>query len=105
MASRVAEHVVRRRPFGRRQRLRVDLHGVSVFGPGAEHRVIRWEWVEAITVERGVVVAGAGNEIRLPPGAFGMTPDALAERLRAAGSLDRRSEVIGELGALAAGRP
>lgn len=99
MASRVAEHVVRRRPFGRAQRLRVDLHGVSVFGPGDQHRVIRWEWVESIAVAAGVVVAGGGHEITLPPGAFGLEPELLAERLRAAGSIDHRTEVIGQLSA------
>ena len=36
MPGRVAEDVVRRRPFGRPVRLRVDLHGVSVLGPGDE---------------------------------------------------------------------
>ena len=103
MASRVAEYVVRRRPFGRPQRLRVDLHGVSVFGPGDHHEVIRWEWVERITVGGGVVVAGGGHEIVLPAGAFGLQPEVLAEHLRAAGSLDRRTDVIGMLGA--PGRP
>ena len=99
MASRVAEHVVRRRLFGRPQRLRVDLHGVSVFGPGDHHQVIRWEWVERVTVDGGVVVAGGGHEIVLPAGAFGLAPDVLAEHLRAAGSLDHRTDVIGMLGA------
>ncbi len=97
----MAEHVVRRRRFGRPQRLRVDLHGVSVFGPGDEHRVIRWEWVESITVGGGVTVAGAGVEIVLPSGAFGLDPGVLAERLRAAGSIDRRMDVIAELSAAA----
>jgi hypothetical protein len=95
----VAEHVVRRRPFGRRQRLRIDLHGVSVFGPGDHHQVIRWEWVESIVVADGVVVAGGGHEIALPAGAFGLEPSVLAERLRAAGSLEYRTDVIGQLSA------
>lgn len=99
MASRVAEHIVRRRPFGRPQRLRVDLHGVSVFGPGDQHRVIRWEWVESIDVAGGVVVAGGGHQITLPAGAFGLDPEVLAEHLRAAGSLEHRTEVIGQLSA------
>lgn len=103
MASRVAEHIVRRRPFGRPVRLRVDLHGVSVFGPGDRHTVIRWEWVEAITVDKGVVVTGGGNEIALPAGAFGLAPDALAEHLRAAGDLEHRTDVIGQLSASVAG--
>ena len=97
MPGRVAEHVVRRRPFGRPVRLRVDLHGVSVLGPGDQRQVMRWEWIEAITVGDGVVVAGGGNEIALPPGAFGLASDVLAERLRAAGSLEHRTDVISEL--------
>ena len=103
MGSRVAEHVVRRRPFGRPQRIRVDLHGVSLSGPGDERRVIRWEWIESITVGGGVVVAGAGNEIVLPAGAFGFDPEALAEQLRAAGSIEHRSDVLGRLVAGAGG--
>ncbi len=99
MVGRVAEHVVRRRPFGRPQRIRVDLHGVSVFGPGDEHRVIRWEWIESITVDRGVVVAGGGHEIAVPAGAFGLEPDELAEQLRAAGSIEHRTDAISRLSA------
>ncbi|HET7476578.1 MAG TPA: hypothetical protein VFJ97_11230 [Dermatophilaceae bacterium] len=98
MASRVAEHIVRRRPFGRAQRLRVDLHGVSVFGPGDQHQVIRWEWIEAIDVDGGVVVRGHDTAIVLPPGAFGLAPGDLAACLRDAGSIDTRTEIIGRLG-------
>lgn len=101
MGSRVAEHVIRRRPFGRAQRLRVDLHGVSVFGPGDQHQVMRWEWIERITVDGGVVVAGGGNQIVLPAGAFGLAPEALAECLRDADAIDGRTEVIGRLRATA----
>ena len=97
MASRVAEHIVRKRPFGRAQRLRIDLHGVSVFGPGDQHEVVRWEWVEAIEVGKGVVVQGAGHRIDIPPGAFGLDPATLAEHLRQAGSIEQRTEVIGRL--------
>ncbi len=99
--SRVAEHVVRRRPFGRPQRLRVDLHGVSVFGPGDHHQAIRWEWIDSIRVAGGVVVTGKGAEILLPPGAFGLAPDALADCLREAGDIVNRTEVIGRLGGAA----
>ncbi len=98
MPSRVAEHVVRGRVFRRPVRLRVDLHGVSVFGPGGQHKVMRWEWIEAITAGEGVVVSGAGGEVRLPAGAFGMSPEDLADRLRAAVDLTRRPDVIAELG-------
>jgi len=98
VASRVAEHVFRRRPFGRSQRLRIDLHGVSVFGPGDHHEVMRWEWIERISVDGGVVVAGGGNRILLPAGAFGLDPEALATCLRDAGDITVRTDVIGRLG-------
>lgn len=95
--SRVAEHVVRHRPFGRPQRLRVDLHGVSVFGPGDLHKVIRWEWIESITVAGKVVVRGNGVEIELPAGAFGLAPDELARCLGEADAIETRTEAIGRL--------
>lgn len=99
MASRVAEHVVRRRPFGRPQRFRVDLHGVSVYGPGDRHQAMRWEWIERITVDGGVVVEGGGGDrIVLPPGSFGIEPGALAAYLLEAGDIGARTEVIGRLG-------
>lgn len=97
MGSRVAEYVVRHRPFGRSQRLRIDLHGVSVFGPGDVHQVMRWEWIEEITVDGGVVVSGGGNRILLPAGAFGVAPETLAACLRDANGIDGRTEAIGRL--------
>ena len=105
MGSRVAEVVVRKKPFGRPQRLRVDLHGVSVFGPGDQRQVMRWEWIEGITL-RGdaVVVAGGGNEIVLPAGAFGLEPEALAACLREADGIDGRTDAIGRLSEVAPGR-
>ncbi len=95
--SRVAEHLVRRRPFGRLQRLRIDLHGVSVFGPGDHHQAIRWEWIDSIAVAGGVVVSGKGHEILLPAGSFGLAPEALAHCLREAGDIVVRTDVIGRL--------
>lgn len=97
MGSRVAEHVIRRRPFGRAQRLRVDLHGVSVFGPGDHHQAMRWEWIERISVQGGVVVTGGGKEIVLPAGAFGLEPETLAQCLRDADGISERTEAIGRL--------
>lgn len=94
---------MRKRPFGRSRRLRVDLHGVSVFGPGDHHQVMRWEWIERISVDGGVVVAGGGNEIVLPPGAFGLAPEVLAECLREADSIDGRTDAIGRLSAATPG--
>ena len=96
-AGRVAEHVLRARPFGPKVRIRIDLHGVSVFPAKGRHTLIRWEWIEQVEVDGGVVVRSASEEIRLPPGAFGLEPAALAERLRAAGAITTRSEVISEL--------
>ena len=93
----MAEHVVRSRLFRPRVRLRVDLHGVSAFGPGDRHTLIRWEWVERISVGDGVVVDSAKQQVRFPPGAFGLQPGPLAERLERARALDRRPDVIEEL--------
>ncbi len=95
--GRVAEHVVRSGLFGPKLRLRVDLHGVSVFPAKGRHTLIRWEWMEEIGVEDGVVIRSADAEIRLPPGAFRLSPQALAERLRAAGSITERPDVISQL--------
>ncbi len=95
---RVAEHVMRSRPFGPKIRFRVDLHGVSCFGPGEARTLIRWEWVEKIGVEEGsVVVTSAKDRVTLPSGAFGFTAPDLAERLEVARSITHRPEVIGEL--------
>jgi hypothetical protein len=96
--GRVAEHVLRARRFGPKQRFRVDLHGVSVYPATGAHTLIRWEWVEHIGVDDGVVVRSANAEIRLPAGAFGLDPATLAERLTEAGALDRRVDVIAQLG-------
>lgn len=71
---------------------------MSVFGPGDRHEVMRWEWIERITVDNGVVVAGGDTTIVLPPGAFGLDPERLAACLRDAGDIVTRTEVIGRLG-------
>lgn len=93
----MAEWVSRARPLGPRLTVRVDLHGVSLFGPGEQRTLIRWEWMTDITAGDGVVVRGSNAEITLPARAFGMEPAALAERLEAARSIVSRPEVIGEL--------
>ena len=105
MAQRVAEHVVRGRFFGPRRLLRVDLHGVSVFSAGDERCLVRWEWVESIEVEpgAGVVVRSATDRVTLPPGAFGLSPEALAAELEPARSITARPEVIGRLSGAADG--
>lgn len=95
MAQRVAEHVVRGRLFGPKRLLRVDLHGVSAFGAGDDRALIRWEWVEAIDVERGsVVVRSADDSIVLPSGAFGLETEDLADELQRARGIENRSDVI-----------
>jgi hypothetical protein len=98
VAARVAEHVMRVRRFGPKLRYRIDLHGVSVFGPGEARTMLRWEWIEDIAGGGdGVVVRSAGEEVRIPAGAFGLGPAALAERLAAARSITNRPQIIGEL--------
>jgi hypothetical protein len=97
MRGRVAEHHFRPRLFARKVRLRVDLHGVSQLPPDGDHTLIRWEWIEDISVEDGVVVRSANASVTFPPGAFGLSPEALAERLQAARSITDRPDVLGEL--------
>jgi hypothetical protein len=98
VAPRVAEHVVRGRLFGPSRLLRVDLHGVSEFGAGDERALIRWEWVEAIEVEKGsVLVRGAEESILMPSGAFGMAAEELASELERARAIHNRSDVIARL--------
>jgi hypothetical protein len=98
VAPRVAEHVIRGRLFGPSRLLRVDLHGVSEFGAGDERALIRWEWVEAIEVERGaVVVKGSEASVTMPSGAFGMTAEELAAELERARAIHNRSDVIARL--------
>ena len=89
---------MRRRLFRSRELLRVDLHGVSLFGAGGEKALIRWEWVEGIEVEQGsVLVRSASDTIALPSGSFGLAPGDLAAELRRARSIQDRPEVIGRL--------
>jgi hypothetical protein len=100
MAQRVAEHVMRPRRFGPKILFRVDLHGVSMYGPGDRRTMIRWEWIEGISArEGGVDVRSASDQVTLPAGAFGFEAGALADRLEEARSITRRPEIIGELSA------
>jgi hypothetical protein len=104
VAQRVAEHVVRGRLFGAKRLLRVDLHGVSMFGAGDEKSLIRWEWLEAIEVERtAVVVRSADESITLPDGSFGLAAKDLAGELERARDIRARSDVIRRLSAAGAG--
>lgn len=99
MLQRVAEHVMRPRRFGPKVLLRVDLHGVSAYGPGDQRTAIRWEWIEEINqTGESVVVRSATESVAFPAGAFGFDPPALAQRLEDARSITRRPEIIGELG-------
>ncbi len=89
---------MRKRLFGPRQLLRVDLHGVSLFGAGDEKVLIRWEWVEGIDIDRGSVhVRSATDTIDMPAGAFGLDAGALAGELLRARSIQDRSDVIRRL--------
>lgn len=100
MAQRVAEYVMRARRFGPKVLYRVDLHGVSMYGPGEKRTVMRWEWVEGIAVADGCVdVTSANDTVRFPSGAFGFGADELASKLEAARSITTRPEIIGELSA------
>lgn len=88
---------MRPKRFASKILLRVDLHGVSQFGPGESRTLIRWEWIESIRVDDGVSVSSASDEVRLPSGAFGVKPEVLAEQLEAARSIQNRPDVIGRL--------
>lgn len=99
MAQRVADFVVRRRRFGPKVTIRVDLHGVSTFGPGDQRTLIRWEWIEDISVADGVVVRSSKDRVEFPPGSFGLDPEMLAERLEQGRSIAHRSDVIAGLNA------
>lgn len=91
---------MRSRRLGPKVLLRVDLHGVSRFGPkSGRHTLIRWEWIEDIAVDSGVTVRSAGETVNFPPGAFGLEPTELAERLRAARGIEQRPDVIASLNA------
>ncbi len=97
MLQRVAEHVLRPSRFGSPVLLRVDLHGVSRFGPGDSRTLIRWEWVESIEAGHDVIVRSPSEEVLFPSGAFGLDAPALAEQLEQARSIHLRAEVIGRL--------
>ena len=86
---------MRGRLFGPSRLLRVDLHGVSEFGAGDEHILVRWEWVETIELDAGSVVVRGGEEaVVLPSGAFGLPASELADALEQARSIQNRSDVI-----------
>lgn len=75
----------------------MDLHGVSMFGPGEQRTMIRWEWVEAIDVSDDVTVRSATDSVRFPHGAFGVDVTTLARRLEEARSIESRTEAISAL--------
>ncbi len=97
MTQRVADFVVRRRPFGPKTVVRVDLHGVSSFGPGDARTLIRWEWIEAIEAADGVSVRSASDEVRIPRGAFGIDGPSLVGLLEMGRSITTRSDAIARL--------
>ncbi|MGH3850212.1 MAG: hypothetical protein ACRDRT_10985 [Pseudonocardiaceae bacterium] len=98
MAAGVAEDLVRLRRFGPTRRVRIDLHGISLFGPAKQRTLIRWEWITSISPEdSGVVVSSDADTLVLPKGAYGLTPPDLASRLQAARSIVERPDIIGSL--------
>jgi len=97
MEQRVAEHVMRAKRFGPKMLLRVDLHGVSQFGPGDSRTLIRWEWIESIAIDKGVVVRSATEAVVMPSGAFGLDSGDLAGQLESARSIHARPDIIGRL--------
>jgi hypothetical protein len=98
MARRSAEHVVRATRHSPELRFRVDLHGVSLFGPGDERTLIRWEWVQSIVADEGVEVSSARAGVHFPAGTFGLPPDQLCALLQEGRGIERRSDVIATLG-------
>lgn len=104
MSPRVVEEMIRSGRFGRTLRLRIDLHGVSTFGPGSHRTLIRWEWITRISARNhGVVIESDKQEIVFPSGSFGLEPAALAERLTEAGSIFKRADVLEALHQAASG--
>ncbi len=93
----VAEHVIRVNRNSPEVRFRVDLHGVSWFGPGDERTLIRWEWVESIVADEGVDVSSARTSVHFPAGTFGLPPDQLCALLEEGRDIERRSDVIATL--------
>ena len=99
MPRRVVEETVSLGRFRSKRRMRVDLHGVSSFGPGSHHEVIRWEWITQITSSsHGVTVDASRGQIVFPAGVFGLAPEDLAARLEQARSIFERGDVLEELG-------
>jgi hypothetical protein len=98
MSARVVEVIV---SAGRRRaerRIRIDLHGISTFGPGPHHSLIRWEQLASLSAgPHGVTASSSRAEIILPNGIFGVEPAALASKLEQARSIFQRSDILAEL--------
>lgn len=97
MQARVAEFPLGRGPFSRKRKVRVDLHGVSLFGPGRERTLLRWEWITQMLLDEGLVIRSQNAQIKLPPGSFGLPPEKLLALLEQARSIELRGEIIGRL--------
>ncbi|MDQ6613945.1 MAG: hypothetical protein M3083_04165 [Actinomycetota bacterium] len=98
MGKRVVEEMVRINRLGPKRRMRIDLHGVSTFGPGRHHTLIRWEWISEIAPSHhGVVIDSGKVQIIFPSGVFGLDPHDLADRLEEARSIFKRGEIIEQL--------
>lgn len=88
---------MRLRRFGGKALVRVDLHGISVTEANGKRHFARWEWIEEITVAKGIIVRSEGGQLHVPSGAFAIPPDELARRLREATAIERRTDVIESL--------
>lgn len=94
MTARVAADTVRLRRFGPKVSVRIDLHGVSLTGPKGDRSFVRWEWMEEISVAKGVLVRSGRGDLLLPPGTFRIPSEDLAQQLRIGRSIEHRTEVI-----------
>lgn len=98
MYARMVEAMVRPGHRGPTCKIRIDLHGISTFGPGEHYTQIRWDQLTAITPDmHGVTITSPRIEMVIPRGAFGPEPIVLAEKLEAARSIFDRADVIAEL--------
>jgi hypothetical protein len=98
MGAHVVEAMIREGRFGPVRRLRIDLHGISTFGPGRHHSLIRWERLCELSADaHGVTASSPTAQIVLPAGLFGCNPVELSEKLEHARSIFERADVLAEL--------
>jgi hypothetical protein len=96
--ARVLELTIQAGRLRRPRRVRVDLHGISTFGPGDQHTLIRWEHVEEIVPsQRSVTIRSLQTRITVPAAVFGLEPDQLVHQLEQANSIFERGRILDEL--------